>query len=427
MKINLTNTSLIMALSLLLVMVSCVKENTTTQVNTCKITSPKLGQEIVKGEIVIISAETETLSSNIVEVRFFIDGVGKISVVSFPFNYEWITSSETLGNHTLKATSFDNLGVTSSDEITVKLVDGVVGGDAPVAFFSANIVSGSTPLIVTFTDQSFNSPTSWLWDFGDGNSSTEQNPIHTYNLDGSYTVSLIATNSHGSDTLTKSDYIIAGSGGGNSNPCPGMPTVTDADGNTYNTVLLGSQCWMRENLRVGIQINGSDEMTDNTIIEKYCYNDDLANCEKYGGLYQWDEIMHYTEQEGVQGICPSGWHIPSDQDWKYMEMHLGMSQAEADASDWRGEGIGTMLKTTFGWLNEGNGTNTTGFSILPSGYRAAEGGGGFAKVEENGYIWTSTSFSDVQKWYREVNHYAGMVNRTYNYKGSGISVRCLKN
>src|ERR1035438_4575700 len=77
------------------------------------------------------------------------------------------------------------------------------------------------------------------------------------------------------------------------NPCPETPTVTYA-GKTYNTVHIGSQCWLKENLDVGTRINGSNDQKNNGIIEKYCYNDDTANCTKYGGLYQWDEVMQYA-------------------------------------------------------------------------------------------------------------------------------------
>jgi len=76
-------------------------------------------------------------------------------------------------------------------------------------------------------------------------------------------------------------------------PCPGIPTVT-YQGQVYNTVLIGSQCWLKENLNVGTMINGSQNQTNNSTIEKYCYDNDPANCDEYGGLYQWDEMMQYT-------------------------------------------------------------------------------------------------------------------------------------
>ena len=125
-------------------------------------------------------------------------------------------------------------------------------------------------------------------------------------------------------------------------------TVTDIEGNAYNTVEIGNQCWMQENLNVGTPIGSFESdgttlnpQTDNATIEKYCYGYSThgdagqlatgeANCDTYGGLYQWDEMMQYETQEGTQGICPAGWHIPSDDEWKTLEMHLGMTQAQAD-------------------------------------------------------------------------------------------------
>ncbi len=87
------------------------------------------------------------------------------------------------------------------------------------------------------------------------------------------------------------------------------------EGQTYHTVLIGSQCLMKENLNVGTRINGAMEHSNNGVIEKYCYNDDTANCTIYGGLYQWDEAMQYITTAGAQGLCPAGSHIPTTAEW----------------------------------------------------------------------------------------------------------------
>lgn len=84
----------------------------------------------------------------------------------------------------------------------------------------------------------------------------------------------------------------------------GYSIIDSRDGQTYNTVLIGTQCWMAENLNIGTMINGSSDQTDNATIEKYCYNNKTANCDTYGGLYQWTEMMQYVMTEGAQGICP---------------------------------------------------------------------------------------------------------------------------
>jgi hypothetical protein len=109
-------------------------------------------------------------------------------------------------------------------------------------------------------------------------------------------------------------------------PCPGVAIVVYS-GQTYNTVLIGSQCWSKENLNIGMRINGLQEQADNTIIEKYCYNNDSANCNLYGGLYQWAEAVQYQNNATnttspspafyghVQGICPIGWHLPDTSEY----------------------------------------------------------------------------------------------------------------
>jgi len=93
-------------------------------------------------------------------------------------------------------------------------------------------------------------------------------------------------------------------------------TLSDPrDGKNYATVQIGTQCWMAQNLNVGTRIDGTATQANNGTIEKYCYSDNDANCTTYGGLYQWDEMMQYTTTQGVQGICPTGWHLPVDAEW----------------------------------------------------------------------------------------------------------------
>ena len=99
----------------------------------------------------------------------------------------------------------------------------------------------------------------------------------------------------------------------------GLPFIDPRNGQSYNTAKIGDQCWMAENLIIGTRINGVDDQINNADIEKYCYDDIEDSCDVYGGLYQWDEIMQYTTSPGVQGICPTGWHIPTDDEWKILE------------------------------------------------------------------------------------------------------------
>ena len=146
----------------------------------------------------------------------------------------------------------------------------------------------------------------------------------------------------------------------NNLPCPGVPSLTYG-GQVYHTVLIGNQCWMKENLNIGTMINGSLDQTNNDTIEKYCYLNDTANCAIYGGLYQWDEMMQYIATEGAKGICPTGWHIPSTSDWNELVAGLG------------GDNIaGGSLKEedSIHWLNPNVGANNaSGFTGFGSGRR----------------------------------------------------------
>ena len=162
-----------------------------------------------------------------------------------------------------------------------------------------------------------------------------------------------------------------------SESCPGIPTVTDPrNGKIYNTVLIGNQCWLRQNLDIGTRITGAQAQTNNSIIEKYCYNNDPDNCNTYGGLYQWSEAMQYSANPGAKGICPDGWHIPT------LEEYMELAQATA--------GDANSLKAPSQGTGSGAGTNTSGFSALLAGdlYDNST----FESFGENTFIWSSTEY-----------------------------------
>ena len=114
-----------------------------------------------------------------------------------------------------------------------------------------------------------------------------------------------------------------------------------------------------------------------------------------------------------RGLAPGGWHVPSDDEWEILTDHLG------------GKDIaGTKMKSTGGWKNDGNGTNESGFSGLPGGYRSNSGA--FNSIGFDGYWWSSTEGSALNAWYRYLGYYNGVVSRSNVYKKNGFSVRCLR-
>jgi len=185
---------------------------------------------------------------------------------------------------------------------------------------------------------------------------------------------------------------------------------------------------MKENLNVGIRIDGSAEQADNSIIEKYCYDDYELNCNVYGGLYQWNEMMEYSAQKGVKGICPTGWHIPTDEEWKILEgtvdSQYGVGDPEWDKSNvYRGYDAGKSLKTTTGWSSN-TGTDAFDFSALPGGDLDTNnnygGSGSF------GYWWSSTESGSENAWSRILGYLGDGVYRDGINKNGGFSARCLK-
>jgi len=289
---------------------------------------------------------------------------------------------------------------------------------APIADFETYSIYFTKGQAVKFKDQSVNSPTNWLWDFGDNTTSTSQNPSHIYSDVGSYAISLTASNSCGNTTKTIS--ILVKEAG---------ETVIDIDKNVYHTVVIGSQTWMVENLKTTRYLNGEriPNVPQNSSWESlttgaYCYYKNDANYAKtYGCLYNWYAV------NDSRNIAPAGWHIPSDAEWKQLGMALGMTQSQVYESGVFSNALGTKMKATFNW-NDCNGTNTSGFNALPGGYRLPLG---FYYIGERGYCWSSTEYNTDNAWYLGI-YCAGSGNPNDVYKyysqklGVGYSVRCIK-
>ncbi len=197
----------------------------------------------------------------------------------------------------------------------------------------------------------------------------------------------------------------------------GVGEMTDTEGNTYPTIQIGTQFWMAKNLNVGTMIDSSSDQMDNGTIQKYCYRDLDINCDVYGGLYQWDEMMQYVITEGAQGICPSGWHIPTDSEWTTLTDYLGGLSVAG----------GKMKETGLVHWNSPNtdATNESGFTGLPGGYRSTFGS--FFQIGGGGWWWSSTEQADNTRGVGR--RLAGSVGDAFldnSLKQNGFSVRCLK-
>jgi uncharacterized protein (TIGR02145 family) len=195
-------------------------------------------------------------------------------------------------------------------------------------------------------------------------------------------------------------------------------------GETYGTILIGSQCWLDRNLNIGNMLDDDVPSQDNGQIEKYCYDNDPGNCSIYGGLYQWNEMMLYSSQEEAQGICPDGWHIPDDEEWKVLEgsadSQYEVGHTKWDESGYRGFDAGKNLKSITIWSSPG--IDLFGFTGLPGGYKAPACC--FDRIGVYGNFWTSTFFDGTNAWYRGLS-VQNNIGRQVDSRQYGFTVRCI--
>jgi len=218
-------------------------------------------------------------------------------------------------------------------------------------------------------------------------------------------------------------------------------TLTDYDGNKYNWIGIGKQAWMKENLRVthyadGTAIPHIESYTDWGKLghddKAYCwYDNQTDNRDMYGGLYTWAAAMNGTEPNGtypsgLQGVCPVGWHLPSDQDWKELEMHLGMSLEEANNTGTRGIDEGGKLKEsgTTHWVGGIGASNESHLTALPGGRRLNYGQ--FDGLGTHANFWTASRQSTPSIWHRGLYYGNEGVYRNTIYMDNGLSVRCVR-
>lgn len=209
-------------------------------------------------------------------------------------------------------------------------------------------------------------------------------------------------------------------------------TITDIDGNVYRTVKIGNQCWMAENLKVTRYRNG-DAIPNITgsidwfllVTVAYCnYNNNEDNATIYGRLYNWFAV------DDSRNIAPAGWHVPSDEEWKQLEMYLGMSQSNANTEGNRGVDEGGKLKEsgTTHWRSPNTGaTNESGFTALPGGNRSY--GGSYANMSNYTAYWSSSEYEEHDSgfaWCRGLYYGLSVVARIRAQENFGFSVRCIK-
>lgn len=219
------------------------------------------------------------------------------------------------------------------------------------------------------------------------------------------------------------------------------------DGNQYATVQIGNQCWLAENLKYLPQVHDDASFASAGNSQQAAYGvngydgNDVsvalthANYGTYGVHYNWWAAMDgssssHTNPSGVQGVCPAGWHLPSDDEWKDLEVEVGMSVAEANSSGWRGSNQGSKLAGNSSLWESGPLVNNasfgdSNFDALPAGVRDEQGV--FSAPETSAGFWTATQADGVHGWQRMIfRHFAYILRDDNSSKKNGYSVRCVK-
>ena len=263
-----------------------------------------------------------------------------------------------------------------------------------------------------------------------------------------YYVRAYATNSVGTVYGNQVSFATTSSGGYDGQPCLEAATVTDIDGNTYNSVRIGNQCWMKENLRTTRYANGTNIALENTYTysytEPYRYvpgsgqsnEENMDNVPIYGYLYNWPAVMGNSSSSStnpslVQGICPTGWHVPSYAEWAQLINYVSSQIQFVCGSN--NVYIGKALASTTGWRsypttcavgNNPSSNNATGFSALPAGFH---GETSLMAFGEFALFWSATKDGGDFGAYSSNLYYNGADMFGYsNAKSWGLSVRCVR-
>lgn len=222
-------------------------------------------------------------------------------------------------------------------------------------------------------------------------------------------------------------------------PCPQHPTVTDYDGNVYNTVQIGTQCWMKENLKTSHYADGTyipvADTISHSISYRYFPEGDSSNVSTYGCLYNWAAVMNGNSAStavpsNVQGVCPTGWHVPSAAEWIVMQDYVG-AQNDCQCGH-RSDLIAKALSSTTAWESStiycSPGylpmyNNASGFSALPAGYYY---GGGYSVLGREAWFWSTDEVIENGAIYRNIHNDFANFQEVGISNYFGLSVRCLK-
>ena len=419
------------------ILYSCKKETDETPSPDywVRITSPESWSVFQASENILFEAEMSGFGDSS-QMHFSSGDLINVTIDGPPYQFNWSIPAMLADTIIVNARASRG-NIEASDSILIYIIDTITPNIKPVAVLDVMPAEGNIDTIFFFdASQSRDTSTAFedllfRFDFdGDGewdtDFSNEYQQEFKYNQVGSYDAVLEVKDTD--NLVADTSVLVKVQHGGGPDPCEGYYSVPYA-GKIYHLLRIGKQCWMRENLDVGTMIMGGEEQANNSIIEKYCYDNDSMNCVTYGGLYKWKEAMNHIFPIGTtRGICPDGYHIPTDAEWMTLEAYAD-SQYEPLDDVWklfgfRGFDAGKRLKAMLGWTAGGNGNNLTGFKALAAGYW--DDTDGFQSLGEITYFSGTNHNSGAENISRGLSFEEDGISRSYKPTVSAFSIRCIR-
>jgi len=391
------------------------------------INSPTQDTTIRAGTALLIIADAADVDGTVTEISFSVNDEIIQTVFEQPYQFSWLTENLPLGEYFLTITAIDDNNEQTSTTLVITIASFkasvVTDSIINVTQNSANIsgkISDNGGAEVTEAGICWNSnPNPEISDNNvDAIIATDSFKIEIAGLESNktYYARAYAINengiSYGNELSFKTNYELG--------------NFTDIrDNKTYKTVKIGNNWWMAENLAYLPQLT-VPSTGSNTEAYNYVYDQTSCGCmgkaranenyKMYGTLYNWTS---------AKNICPEGWHLPTDEEWESLAVYISNDNLGYIRTDGNWENVGHHLKSTEHWGNDGNGINNYGFSVLPGGLRDASAKEFLAKTYE-GYFWAATVTDGEKAVARMVNSNNSVFQRSAFLKGSGFSVRCVK-
>ncbi|MCQ2104518.1 MAG: fibrobacter succinogenes major paralogous domain-containing protein [Fibrobacter sp.] len=375
----------------------------------------------------VILSDSEGSSSSVVSSSDVIPGTDPGSSCSVASSSSVTSSSSVESSSSVASSSSEKSSSSIASSSSVKSSSSVASSSSAESSSSSVILSSSSEESSSSVASSSSEESSSSVTSSSSVASSSSSSVIPSEVEGSSSSVASSSSAKSSSSVASSSSVKS-----SSSVVVVKGSMTDSrDGQVYKTVTIGTQTWMAENLNyayTGVKYNYNGYTSDST---SWCYENEASNCDKYGRLYTWSAVMDSAAQFSVnagtqcgygktctpnsphRGICPEGWHVPTNEEYSTLYTYIGGSST-----------AGSLLKSTSGWYSGGNGSDKYGVSVLPAGYRNYNGG--FYYESDDADLWSASEYSSKGAWYQYFRYNYDDARQRNHDKYNGQSLRCLK-